>query len=345
VDIVTLDGDVMYRQSLMRAIELAAGRIEPEEEKASIADTFQSKPLPVSRDEALKRGKLILVAEDNEINQKVIKQQLILLGYAADIANDGREALGRWENTDYGLLLTDLHMPEMDGFELTQTVREMESGMKHTPIVALTANALKGEKEHCLDAGMDDYLSKPVQLEDLRITLEKYLPVEKPVAAEQKEQTQSMKHNEQAERTRPLEETASLEKDEESQAESESTAQIPVDVRVLEELIGDDQETIQEMLRDFRENAAQIAATLRSAYQTGQLVEVGSTAHKLKSSSRSVGALKLGELCAEMEKAGKGSDQKSLDVLLPEFDVELRRVEAYLDALLAGDVPSDQARL
>ena len=79
-----------------------------------------------SREKALKEGRLILVAEDNEINQKVIRQQLGLLGYAADIAVDGREALKRWETGDYALLLTDLHMPEIDGYQLTAAIRLAE---------------------------------------------------------------------------------------------------------------------------------------------------------------------------------------------------------------------------
>ena len=81
-----------------------------------------------SREEALREGRLILVAEDNEINQKVIRQQLTLLGYAADIARDGREALKRWESGNYALLLTDLHMPEMDGYQLTAAIRLAEQG-------------------------------------------------------------------------------------------------------------------------------------------------------------------------------------------------------------------------
>ena len=131
-----------------------------------------------SREKALKEGRLILVAEDNEINQKVIRQQLALLGYAADIAQDGREALKRWESGIYALLLTDLHMPEMDGYQLTAAIRlaEQGKGKARAPIIAFTANALKGEAEHCRAVGMDDYLSKPVQLAHLNAILQKWLP-------------------------------------------------------------------------------------------------------------------------------------------------------------------------
>ncbi len=308
VDIVTMDGDVMYRQSLLRAMAIAAGRAGVNEEKAPFIDALKSAPIPVSRDEALQQGKLILVAEDNDINQKVIKQQMNLLGYAADIANDGSEALKRWQSGDYALLLSDLHMPEMDGFELTKNIRAQENGQKHIPIVALTANALKGEKEHCLSIGMDDYLSKPAQLEDLRLVLEKYLTGSKPIEKSQSS-TQVSDSNPEG-----------------------LAATLPVNVHVLEALVGDDPDTIQEMLHDYRVSVAQGAAELRQAYQAGQYGTVGSIAHKLKSSSRSVGALALGEWCAKMEQAGKKNDAQGLAALMPDFDQELAKVEIYLDA-------------
>ena len=115
------------------------------------------------------------MAEDNETNQKVIVRQLALLGFAADVAPNGRAALELFQNGGYGLVLTDLHMPVMDGYELTTAIRALEGEANHTPIVALTANALAGEAEHCRAIGMDDYLSKPLQLADLRQALEPLL--------------------------------------------------------------------------------------------------------------------------------------------------------------------------
>ncbi len=315
IDIVTLDGDVMYRQSLLRAMAIAAGRIGLSEGKTPPSDALsKSGPAPVLREDALRQGKLILVAEDNDINQKVIKQQLNLLGYAADIANDGSEALKRLQKENYGLLLTDLHMPEMDGFELTKNIRAQEAGQKHIPIIALTANALKGEREHCLNTGMDDYLSKPAQLEDLRSILEKYLSGNK-AAADAKPASQSAA-------------TAS---------EAESST-VPVDIHVLEQLVGDDPEMIKDMLQDYRASAKKTAAELRTAYQAEQWKTVGALAHKLKSSSRSVGALALGELCASMEQAGKSNNAKVLAELLPSFDAEMATVQTYLASLHEEDV-------
>jgi CheY-like chemotaxis protein len=177
VDTITLDGDFMHRDAFLRAVAMAAGRLheEAEAEQPQKVATV----VPPSREKALEEGRLILVAEDNEINQKVIRQQLALLGYAADIARDGREALKRWESGNYALLLTDLHMPEMDGYQLTAAIRlaEQGKGKVRAPIVAITANALKGEAEHCRAVGMDDYISKPVELNYLVGMLEKWAQV------------------------------------------------------------------------------------------------------------------------------------------------------------------------
>ncbi|MYM55008.1 ATP-binding protein [Thalassovita mangrovi] len=113
---------------------------------------------------------MILVAEDNEINQIVLSNQLDILGYPHDIAANGRDALTKWKSGLYDLVLTDCHMPLMDGFELTSAIRELETEQdaSHTPIIAITANALAGEAEKCIDMGMDGYLAKPVELNELK---------------------------------------------------------------------------------------------------------------------------------------------------------------------------------
>lgn len=116
------------------------------------------------------------MAEDHEINQKVVLRQLALLGYSADVVGTGREALEYWHRGNYALLLTDLHMPQMDGYELAAAIRAAEAGQRHLPIVALTANALKDEARRCLALGMDGYMTKPVQLAELKAMLAKWLP-------------------------------------------------------------------------------------------------------------------------------------------------------------------------
>ena len=306
VDLVTLDGDVMRRDLFLKAAAMAAGRLHEEEDTVLV----KAGVTPPTREEALLEGRLLLVAEDNEINQKVIRQQLSLLGYAADIASNGREALKRWESGHYVLLLTDLHMPEMDGYQLTTAIRATESGKAHSPIIAFTANALKGEAEHCLEIGMDDYLSKPVQLIHLKAMLEKWLPLVKSVT-----------------------ESIVLSTRTEGSSSTPVTKKMPVDVHTLEELVGSDPAVINDFLRDFRVSSAMIATELRVAHQMGQPLAVGAAAHKLKSSSRAVGASALGDLCEQMERAGKGGDTAALTLLLPQFEEELAAVDQYIATL------------
>jgi signal transduction histidine kinase/ActR/RegA family two-component response regulator len=151
--------------------------------KSGKEETFRqsSEPLitPQLSDESLQ--KLILVAEDNPTNQLVIRKQLEKLGFKPVVVEDGVQALDYWHCNPVDLILTDCHMPEMDGFQLTNEIRMIEQNTleptrsKHTPIIAITANALRGEAEHCLSAGMDDYLAKPVELSKLRRLIHQWL--------------------------------------------------------------------------------------------------------------------------------------------------------------------------
>lgn len=119
----------------------------------------------------------ILIVEDNQFNQDLIKKQMLRLGYNVDLASDGKEAIHKWETHQYSLILSDCHMPEMDGYEMTQSIRrlERERGYSRIPIVAITGAAMAGDKEHCFSVGMDDFLSKPIKLNDLKLILDKWL--------------------------------------------------------------------------------------------------------------------------------------------------------------------------
>jgi CheY-like chemotaxis protein/HPt (histidine-containing phosphotransfer) domain-containing protein len=294
--IIMIDGNALNRHTLTKAVAIAAGRASAEPEVSADHHGMIRAPT-LSRDEALRQHRLILVAEDNEINQKVIRQQLDLLGYAADVATTGREAFKRWRSGNYALLLTDLHMPEMDGYDLTLQIRLAEAGRSRMPIIALTANALRGESERCLAVGMDDYLSKPAPLAALAGALEKWLPAVNP--------------------TNTLQNTPS----------------VPVDVSVLKALIGTDPQIIKEVLQDFRVSAARLAAELAAACTEQRAEQAVAIAHKLKSSARSVGAIKLGDLCADIESAAHAGDLAVIAALLPDYQTEIRVVDQWLSNL------------
>tara|TARA_R110001599_G_scaffold353880_1_gene601943 strand:+ start:51189 stop:53066 length:1878 start_codon:yes stop_codon:yes gene_type:complete len=168
-DIMTLVDDNPYINTTFHFVlaVIAGDNAIWDEELASDNITLDNMPV-LDREQAAAQGRLVLVAEDNEINQKVIRTQLEHLNYAYDIASDGQEALMKYREGNYSILLTDIHMPLLDGYELTQTIRKDEKKGIHIPILAFTANATKGEAKRCMEAGMDDYLSKPVAMETLK---------------------------------------------------------------------------------------------------------------------------------------------------------------------------------
>jgi signal transduction histidine kinase/CheY-like chemotaxis protein len=157
------------RAHLLDAL-VAALAPEAPETKAEPASTPRTEaPVAVS-------GARILVAEDNPVNQQLARAMLTRLGYNADAVGNGREAVDSVRQVPYDLVLMDCQMPVMDGFEATRLIRENEAGSgRHTIVVAVTANAMEGDRERCLDAGMDDYLPKPFRAGDLRRVLEQWL--------------------------------------------------------------------------------------------------------------------------------------------------------------------------
>lgn len=296
--VVGVDRDALHRASLLRAVGQAAGRQPPDAEPEGSGWPAGAQDGPVAIPAG---GPRILVAEDHEINRKVIIQQLAQLGYAADVAADGRAALARWRRGHYALLLTDVHMPEMDGYALTEAIRREEATGTRRPIIALTANAMKGEESRCLAAGMDAFLTKPVQLEVLRATLATWLP---PTATE------------------PPPGAA---------ARGLAVPPAALDQAVLATLLGDDDPAvIAEFLHDFGDAARTAAHALRAACERQDWPAAAAVAHNLKSSSRSVGALPLGETCAGIEAAAHASQGEQVLALLVQFEDRLAAVQAEL---------------
>lgn len=155
----------VHRGPLLKAVGAVLGRASPELPAVAV----EPAPVPAPAAGPLPDSPRILVAEDTAINRFVIDRQLTGLGYRADYAVNGREAFELWQGNSYDLVLTDCHMPVVDGFELTRLVRdaEAEAGNGRIPIIALTANALAGEAERCIGAGMDDFLAKPVTVRQM----------------------------------------------------------------------------------------------------------------------------------------------------------------------------------
>lgn len=125
-----------------------------------------------------KEGVKLLIVEDNPVNQKVAARALTRLGFEADITSDGKEAVEAFKKTEYALILMDCMMPEMDGYEATRAIRALEGARRRTPILAFTADKTAGCRERCLEAGMDDYLTKPLNIGLLEETIDRLLTAE-----------------------------------------------------------------------------------------------------------------------------------------------------------------------
>jgi signal transduction histidine kinase/DNA-binding response OmpR family regulator len=209
------------------------------------------------------QGPRVLVVEDHPVNREVLVLQLKLLGFAADCVENGVDALEAWARGQYAAVLADIHMPHMDGHELAQRLRAAESdhGAARTPIVAVTANAMKGEEERCLESGMDAYLVKPVSIDRLRATLERWLPVQADSGV----------------RDRP--------------EQNEGTAAIDRDV--LGAWLGEDPTAIHALLAKFRETAVEAEREINVASRGGDFAKLTAIAHKLKGAAQAVGALPL----------------------------------------------------
>ena len=315
-DVLTLDGNGLRRSALLRAVAVAAGRASPEVLHDSAEDLLGEQAAPPTVAQARAQGRLVLIAEDDEVNQKVILRQMALLGYAAEIADNGVEALRLWRAGHYALLLTDLHMPEMDGYTLAEAIRREElhrgpAWQQRMPILALTANALRGEAIRAQVAGMDEYLTKPLQLNLLKAALRKWLP---------RDSGDTMPGTMPGE----LYETP-----------HGAPAAAALDLAVLKALVGDDTPIVREFLIDYRVSADRLAGELRAARAADDVRQIGAIAHKLKSSSRSVGAVALGDLCTELENACRSGAREGISQAVMRFEVGLLAVDAQIEQLLA----------
>ncbi|MBI1208609.1 MAG: response regulator [Azospirillum sp.] len=270
------------RARLWRTLAAALGRGRLDDRPVGADDDERMVWEPPPRDEARAAGALILVAEDNATNQIVIKRLLDRRGYAHEMSGNGLEALSLYEQGGYGLLLTDFHMPEMDGFQLTETIRAIEGdGRSRLPIVALTADALPGTEQRCLAAGMDGYLTKPIDSRALTATLQKFLPE----AA--------------ALRRRPERKSAS--KPSPALAAALTIDPAIFDIERLKESFGDLGSEARTFLSGFLDGVPTLLDAVGEALDRDDGPEARHAAHALKGAAGSVGAVRLHQLSADVQ--------------------------------------------
>ena len=230
----------------------------------------------------------VLLAEDNPVNQKVAMLQLKRLGYSADLAADGYEALAALERTPYDIILMDCQMPRMDGYTATRRIREIYQ--RPILIIAMTANAMQGDREKCLNAGMDEHLGKPVHLQEL----------EKVLSAWQAPLT----------------------------ARNETPA--PVDLARLTEITGSDPAMFRHISAEYLEQAEEILAHISLAIDRRDPVEIHRLAHKLGGSSASCGIVALAEPLARLERMGDAFQTSLASGLRQQAVQSLQQVRRFL---------------
>lgn len=263
-------------------------------------------PLPQSErvDEAKVASKpqqpcRVLLAEDNPVNQKVALRQLRSLGYGVDVVANGQEVLDLLEHIAYDIILMDCQMPVMDGYEATRRIRQQEKGShQHTVIIAMTANALHEDRERCLAAGMDDYLSKPVLKEDL----EKMLTHWSQVVVTKATATEGSLSESEASSTR---DEIPIDLSDLAPYPTEPlTLPYPINQAHLEQVSGGDREFEQELLQVFTEDAAEQLHRIHQAiaHQNGEALR--KISHRLKGASANVGAETFCQIVRELEQLG-----------------------------------------
>ena len=254
--------------------------------------------------EPLRPGIRVLLAEDNPVNQDVASRQLARLGIEAHVAGNGREAVEALARASYDVVLMDCYMPEMDGFAATAEIRRRETGIgRHTPIVAMTASALAGDRERCLRAGMDDYVSKPVKLEKLREVLAHWAGAAAAPSA--------------------------------PGAAVDATGET-VDMSALEELrsyqLEGETDALERLIAKFLDSARDECAEARAALSRGDPETLRRVVHSLKGSSGMFGARRLSALSARIEELAKHRTLGEAVPLVDELEQELQRVALILQS-------------
>ncbi len=268
----------------------------------------------------------ILLAEDNTVNQQVAVFMLEARGYLVDVVGNGREAVDALARAPYAVVLMDCQMPEMDGFEATAEVRRREGSMQHTPVIALTAHALRGEREKCIAAGMDDYVAKPINPDTLYATLRRWtLKISAlPTAAGE------------AAIGAPIEpELTPLESD----AEATLDQTVFFNLRKLQQPGTPD--IVGTLIDLFLDETPAKLGIVRESVEQGDAPKLTKITHSLKGSSASIGARRMAQVCAELEVLGKSGDLTATPELRLRLDAEFERARPMLLAEKIQPLPTE----
>ncbi len=281
---------------------------------ANTADSWHMRSQPMITRHALRAQRArtrnrILLAEDNFVNQKVARSLLEKMDYRVEVVSDGLAAVAAWQSGKFDLIIMDCQMPQMDGYAATREIRRLEAGKSHIPIVALTAHAMKGDEEKCRAAGMDDYLSKPIDRIKLDAALERLLPSIAATAA-----------------------CAAAEPDMQSGGSGHTPAPPPnpVDWESLLKSIDSDEKFAHDLADAFIGTGERELAAIATAIGAGDAAALRTCAHTLKGASSNLRAAAVTSAAVELEAAAGSGMSDRIPALAENLTTEIRKTMAYL---------------
>ncbi|MDY6855389.1 MAG: response regulator [Thermodesulfobacteriota bacterium] len=267
----------------------------------------------------------ILIAEDNEINLELVVNILKKEGYTTYTAKDGERAINAYERMPFDLILMDLQMPVIDGFEATKKIREIEkSSGKHIPIIALTAQASGGDREECLNAGMDGYLSKPIKPILMFEEIERLIKGGD-ISGQAEEKAEVAEENPEGDILKDKKE-----------------GRLPIDINEALERMMDDRELLYELLLEFLSLLPEHMKSIRDALMQKDAEAIHKKAHNLKGSAANLSAKRIAEVAKRLEQIGRSEDLSEAAQTLSDLEEECEHLKDYICQM---DIPIDQLSL
>jgi len=300
--------------------------------------------------EQKRQGLRILLAEDNPVNQKLAVVLLQKAGFSVDVVENGLQVVGKVKEGKYNAVLMDVQMPEIDGLEATRRIRREAELGEHIPIIAMTAHALKGDRERCLKAGMDDYISKPLDPWVLLKILDQWMTTgpEEITQDDAKNNTESQDYSVRPDAF-PFEESYLspneglfgeniVASDRESVVEPvkpfvDEVPELPLDVKAALPRFDNDREFFLEMCQDFMKNLPPRMEELRNSLQKKDSATFSRAAHNLKGVSVNFNAMAVNRIAAELEMIGRQDELDASGPLLDRLDAEIVRLREYMVGL------------
>ncbi len=312
--------------------ESLAAALSNEDERVTLKETLKVRRFKPPEGQKLK----VLLVEDNPLNQKVARLQLGKLGIEADLAANGIEAVQAASRTPYDLIFMDCQMPEMDGYEATRQIRQREGPSRHIKIIAMTAHALPGDREKCLAAGMDGYISKPVTEEVLDATLAEMIPqVLTPAEPPSSSSATDASHNGVTAAPAISAATASDNVEVAPRADAAIPRVLPpagssprrppeevCDLKTVEGFKKEGEELLRELVGMFRDEVTQGVEDIGKALDAKDSETVARLAHNLKGTAGTFGAMRMFEMAAAIDQAARNKALEKATALLPDFRAE-----------------------